>query len=252
MLQQLLDVKTDRPAMISFVGAGGKTTAIMTLSREMSHLRRLITTTTAFFIPDSTLWDELVVAPELQPSGTYALDAGKAIVWGGFLGQDNKLLGVPLEALQQVYTSRRFDVILVEADGSKRRPIKAPMDHEPVIPETTTMVIGVIGLSALNKPVNQRWVHRVESFRAITDTQSDELIRPEHVVTLVMATNGLFKGTPSQAVKVLLLNQADTVQDIHLGKRVIQLLNKRNAGIEKCILTSFDSKTCTLVWGERH
>jgi probable selenium-dependent hydroxylase accessory protein YqeC len=35
--------------------------------------------------------------------------------------------------------------ILNEADGSRMRPFKAPAEHEPVIPEETTLVVPVVG-----------------------------------------------------------------------------------------------------------
>ena len=43
------------------------------------------------------------------------------------------------------------DYVLVEADGAKRFPLKAPAAHEPVIPDETRLVIAVAGLSGVGK-----------------------------------------------------------------------------------------------------
>ena len=43
------------------------------------------------------------------------------------------------------------DLLLVEADGSRRRPLKVPAVHEPVIPSFADMVVGVIGLDCIGK-----------------------------------------------------------------------------------------------------
>ncbi len=50
--------------------------------------------------------------------------------------------------------------MIIEADGARKLPIKAPAEHEPVIPEFVNTVITVIGLSGLGKPLTEEWVHR--------------------------------------------------------------------------------------------
>jgi probable selenium-dependent hydroxylase accessory protein YqeC len=45
----------------------------------------------------------------------------------------------------------RADIIVIEADGAHRRPLKFPGDNEPVILDETDIVIAVSGLDALGK-----------------------------------------------------------------------------------------------------
>ena len=40
------------------------------------------------------------------------------------------------------------DLVLIEADGSKRLPCKVPADHEPVLLPESDIVVAVLGLSA--------------------------------------------------------------------------------------------------------
>ncbi len=47
---------------------------------------------------------------------------------------------------------RKYDVVLVEGDGSHHRPIKIPADYEPVIPENTDEIFVVMGLCAVGRP----------------------------------------------------------------------------------------------------
>ena len=47
------------------------------------------------------------------------------------------------------------DIVLIEADGAKGMPCKVPAEHEPVIWETSDIVIGVMGMSALGKPLQE-------------------------------------------------------------------------------------------------
>ena len=48
-----------------------------------------------------------------------------------------------------------YDVVLVEADGSKHFPIKIPNDNEPVIPQNVNEIFIVMGLNALGRPVGE-------------------------------------------------------------------------------------------------
>lgn len=52
--------------------------------------------------------------------------------------------------------AQSWDFVLVEADGSRRLPVKAPAVYEPVIPPGTDLVVGVIGLDALAVPWTAR------------------------------------------------------------------------------------------------
>ena len=53
------------------------------------------------------------------------------------------------------------DFLIIEADGAKMLPLKAPASHEPVILKNTTMVVGVAGIDSLFKSIN-KICHRPE------------------------------------------------------------------------------------------
>lgn len=252
MFRDLIGAGDSKSAVISFVGAGGKTTALFSLSKELTHQKRLITTTTAIYQPVPSLRDILVIRPNLLLGlDMRGIMPDSVTVWGRSLSPEDKLLGVSAECLKQVYQAGLFDVVLVEADGSKRKPIKAPLYHEPVVPSFSTAVVGVVGLSSLNKPVNDQWVHRVQQFMQLTKIREGELIQSKHLVRLITHANGLFKDIPSTAEKILVLNQADSEWDKNQGMKVIEQLKEKNASVDKFILTSFNAETCKLIWGKR-
>ena len=58
-------------------------------------------------------------------------------------------------------TGSSCDVMLIEADGAKRKPLKVPADWEPVIPDFADVVVSVIGLDCLGKPICET-AHRAE------------------------------------------------------------------------------------------
>ena len=75
-----------------------------------------------------------------------------------------------------------FDVVLIEADGSKRRAIKGWNDTEPVIHPRTTKTVGLISTRTLGKPVNEAWVHRPERFLNITTAKMNKPLRLTHII----------------------------------------------------------------------
>ena len=83
--------------------------------------------------------------------------------------------GLPYETLADL-----ADFVLVEADGSRRRPLKAHARHEPVIPPCTRQVICVVGLSGLHRPVSEV-VHRPELFCPLVGCTPEDEATPERV-----------------------------------------------------------------------
>ena len=76
------------------------------------------------------------------------------------------------------------DYVLVEADGSKRLPLKAHASHEPVIPANSRKTVCVIGASGLGNPIREV-VHRPELFCAVTGISPEDAATPELVASML-------------------------------------------------------------------
>ena len=121
-------------------------------------------------------------------------------------GPDGRLIspGIPvLEALAEI-----VDHLIVEADGSKRLPIKAPAAHEPVLPPKNRLIIAVAGLSALGQPLFAA-CHRAELAADILGTSLDEPITPKMLAKLLLSKEGQMKDSPDISDIRFFLNQAD-------------------------------------------
>lgn len=198
--------------MISLVGGGGKTSTMFTLAYELAceGKKVLITTTTAIYNPEG------VNNPNI-------------FILGDHVTADGKLKGITLEKADAIFKEGFYDFILVEADGSRGRPIKAPADYEPVIPEATSVVVGVIGMDAFGQPMSSSHVHRSEILAKLTKTNMDNSVDEELIVKLVSEPLGLFKNSPPGSRKILLLNKAintNLEETAHrVGSRVITQCN---------------------------
>ena len=155
----------------AIIGSGGKTTLLRTLSGELPG-QVLLCTSTHFqgYADLPTVLDP--TAADLRK----AL-AAHPIVCAAGRSPTGKLVdcGLPYETLANL-----ADFVLVEADGSRRRPLKAHARHEPVIPPCTRQVICVVGLSGLHRPVSEV-VHRPELFCPLVGCTPEDEATPERV-----------------------------------------------------------------------
>jgi len=208
--------------LLSISGGGGKTSTLYTLA---SHLIRdgatvLITTTTAMFNPqfEKRPLVELVTGDISQlinrtmPAGTI-VTAAKAC-----LNHQKKLKGYEPGEIDRLKHAGCFDYILVETDGSRGLPVKAPDTHEPPVPQSTDIMCGIIGIECLGKPMDTSTVHRPGCFTQTTGLKKNEIITPETLSKLCLAKNGLFKNAPDRSSKIIILNKADTKEQIQSAR----------------------------------
>jgi probable selenium-dependent hydroxylase accessory protein YqeC len=217
---------TGNAAIAAFVGAGGKTSSLFALARYRASLgaRVLVSTTTRILDPEAGSGRQgrgfgpvLRLGDLSDPWSLEAIRAaGPRLVLGASepfraaeaqKGEGPKLYGIdPLcfAALREL-----FDSVLIEADGARGLSIKAPAAHEPVIPPLATAVVGLVGLDALGAPMDARIVHRPELFGPLVGCATGAPITIEHVARLAAAPQGLFKGAPMGAARIILLNKAE-------------------------------------------
>ena len=165
-------LRISRGDVVSFIGSGGKTTSMLTTANELAATgwRVAVTTTTKMGVREK----------ERLTSTVY------------FCGieQGEKLSAPPPGVIDRLCND--FDVVLIEADGSKRRAIKGWNDTEPVIHPRTTKTVGLISTRTLGKPMNEAWVHRPERFLNITTAKMNKPLRLTHIMQAVFHPNGLF------------------------------------------------------------
>lgn len=237
------------PSIISVVGGGGKTSFIFTLAREAADqdLSVLITTTTAMFNPDAFAddrhrpFDRLFTGPaqklaEPQPEKGKILLGAADLIAGG-----KKLKGYEKDALSIAVETSGFDLVLIEADGARMRPVKAPAPHEPVILPASNMVVGCIGLDCLDTPLDETHVHRPEILAQITGMDMNSPITETCLSGLARHERGIFKAAPPSAQRILVLNKADTPELKNRGAGLAQTLSQTPQA-PLCLITRLKDK----------
>lgn len=240
MMYSLLNIEIEAKEMICFVGAGGKTSTMFRLSQELSQKNKnvLITTTTAVYFPEKKSFDNIIIS-EQEDIGIFDGIIGSGItVLGKAISPEGKLLGVNPKFLNTIFLKGMFDFILIEGDGSKGRPVKAPAEHEPVIPSHTTKLVGLVGVDCVGKTVSKENVHRPEHFCRIVGCSEGDLINIEMIGKLIIHNQGLFKATPEQSEKYLILNKVDVESERRIAIDITQQLFKIGFKLEGIVISS--------------
>lgn len=220
-LKDLLNIK--KHDVMSITGAGGKTTLMFTLAEELKYYYKvLVTTTTKIYVPQkgynyiSKSEDEFQYYNKFNNNGIY--------VYGSGVNSENKLIGLSLERLKEQIPY--FHITLIEADGSKKKPIKGWRDNEPVIISDTTKNIGVISIEVIGKEANEQNVHRLEQFLHITGADKGDKINLNHILKLIFHPNGLFKN--AKGSRILFINKVESNENTALAKELINIILKNN------------------------
>ncbi|MHC2994621.1 MAG: putative selenium-dependent hydroxylase accessory protein YqeC [Candidatus Atribacteria bacterium] len=210
-------------AFISLVGAGGKSTLFRRLAEELSRQKKriILTTTTKMFawqlspfIKEDNLFEgkeEDIIQRKVEKYFFTAGQRGEAVIVRDRKEGERgtKFCGPSSEGLDKWWHLGLADFFLVEADGAQEKPLKAPAFHEPVIPSSTTDVIGVIGIEAVNLPLKEENVFRAQIFAKITGIKLGDKIGIEALTALVCHPQGLFKGASRNCKCHLFINKVD-------------------------------------------
>ncbi len=208
VLSDLLDLPP-RP-LISIVGAGGKTTTMYTLASELAqHGNRVITTTTTnIYFPKQGETDTLIVATEtsllLKMVNAAWKQHHRVTVAGRAIGA-GKIAGLQPDQPYELLMKSGADVVIVEADGARHKMIKAPAEHEPVVPPETNVALLMMSAEAINQPLSGEIAHRPECVAAVLGINQGDILTPVLVARLMMSEEGGMKNIPEGAMVYLLI-----------------------------------------------
>jgi molybdenum cofactor cytidylyltransferase len=137
--------------------------------------------------------------------------AGVVLVASGRI-HEGRLAGPLPEILEQLagIASRIGAPLLIEADGARMLPLKAPADHEPAVPDFVNTIVVLAGLSGLGRPLSGEWVHRPERFSELSGLPLGAEITVEALERVLRHPEGGLKAAPPGSRRLVLFNQADT------------------------------------------
>ncbi|MDR3574938.1 MAG: selenium cofactor biosynthesis protein YqeC [Anaerolineaceae bacterium] len=232
-MEILRALRVNTKTRMAFVGAGGKTTALFQLAHQIKP-KVIACASTHLGKGQLSLADHHFIYDHQGQYHKTDLQnlTGVILFTGPPVENGERTSGLTPEILLELKSlADELDIaLLIEADGSRRLPIKAPADYEPAVPAWANSVVVVEGLSSLGKPLNSEWVHRLQIFSSITGLQPEQPIQMENILSLLVHPQGGLKNIPQDARRIALLNQADTaILQASAGSVIPELLEAYDA-----------------------
>ena len=231
LISEALDLK--EKAFISLVGAGGKSTIFFLLARELSKKKKkiILTTTTHMFTRQLSPFittknlieinDEKIMEDNIKKYFHQNKNGEIVLVHHRIKEKEGeKVAGPPPLYLGNWWNSGLADYFIVESDGAAGRPVKAPASHEPVIPLSTTDLVGVIGIDALGLSLLEENVFRSEIFSRLTGLNLREKVGIEALSLLICHPEGLFKGAPPGCRRHLFINKVEDSKGLKMAEEL--------------------------------
>ena len=234
------------PVKLAAVGAGGKSSFLFALANEIPG-KCIVTTTTHISIDQSNsgdislssddplLFEKVISSPDNSVIVIIGTDQGKERVNG-----PNEEI---LTQLQQLCEKEKIS-ILVEADGSKKLPLKAFGEHEPAVPEWVDVVVHVIGWNAIGKQVNDASIFRVDRYCELAGQQIGDIIDFSSIGNMIKHDNGGKKTIKNHHRSIIFFNQCPTNMkiDLSIESEIYSLLLHHHSVIFGNISTSNDNQ----------
>ena len=235
-----------RGDVVAFVGAGGKSSAILQLAGELggAGVPVLVVPTTKMLVSEAEKVGPVLISErgdDLRSKVEEALAGGRAAVAGSAILSKKRIGGVEPAWISAL--APEGGVTLVEADGSRRRPLKGTASHEPLLPESVSLVVAVGGMRALGKPVDEALVHRPEVFSKLTGVGWGHTIDARAFARALLAG---FHNIPGGARRAALLTDVEPGRSMSDASTVSRELWR--GGVHKVILSSLPSEIPGQVW----
>jgi len=216
--------------VIAFVGAGGKTTALFRLADELAaqDKRVIVTTTTRLAVSQVEAHRRALLrydnSRDFLTRVRAALAAHPRVLIVGENVESDKIAGVPPAFIDELAALDAVDAVLYEADGARMLPFKAPAEHEPVLANSTRLLVPVIGITAIGAPLDDAHVHRAEIVARLAGARLGEPVTPTTIARVLAHPQGRLKGKPRGARAIALINQIENETQLDAARALARLL----------------------------
>ena len=193
--------------VVSFIGAGGKTSLLVSLGYELAEAgwRVLATTTTRIESDQLSLFPCAMPADSSPRAISLALNEKQFVLLHDELS-GGRVYGPGPDWAGRALDSVDSDILLVEADNAEGMPFKAPAVGEPRIPPETTLVVAVASLRALGKPLNAEHVYNPEPMMAKYGFVENSPVKSPWLAQVLRDEDLGLKGVPTGARVMIFLN----------------------------------------------
>lgn len=239
-LEEALEIRPGE--VISLVGGGGKTSIMFALAKELALAGGCVvtTTTTKIFEPLPTETPLVIVEKdetELLSRFLRSVSYYCHVTLASERLASGKLAGIRPGLVEKLTGMEAVSHVIVEADGAARRPLKAPNDTEPVIPDRTSLVVAVVGVDAVGSSLNEKEVFRASIAAGLLGLPLGAALSTADIATLITHRQGITKGSPENARIIPFINKVDRDGGLAQGRELArEILAVGHPGIKYVLL----------------
>ena len=213
--------------IVAIIGAGGKHTLMYRLSQELVDAGQhvvLTSTTNLHRNSDYARLSTILASndPKWQATLKALLNDHRRAVLANHKHDPDLYGGFGAQIATQIRSTAPDAVVLVKADGARKRLLKAAADHEPVYPDHVDICILVLSLNSIGKPLNNANAHRLERIQSLSGLEPGATISTRTLVDVIGTKGGYADRMPKGIRKVLYLSSCITPEDMANAKEIIE------------------------------
>jgi probable selenium-dependent hydroxylase accessory protein YqeC len=228
---------------VSFVGAGGKKTAMAELVREGTERDRSVGYTTTTHMPPPDV--PLVVAHRSEIVERVQKHTPPVAFASRWVKRPErvpeKVRGFEPGVVDSLVGT--FDWLAVKADGARQREFKTPGADEPVVPDRTTLVVVVASVQAVDEPLTAKRVHRPELTADLAGLAVGDKLTPAAAGAVLASEDGGLRKVPTGSDAVVMVNKADSRSARETATTVVEQTLSRSSRFAHGLVTSFRTET---------
>lgn len=206
--------------LVSIVGAGGKTSLMYGLGREIACAGEpaLVTTTTKIMYPvasDCAEAAEVVLGDETDETAGRigrALGAqegakpGRMVV-AGKTRLDSKIAGFSPAFVDALHQGNPAWSVIAECDGARGKSLKVPREEEPPLAASTDLYVVVAGADCLGKPIAAEEIFEPEAVARLAGVELSATVGAGVLAKSVLSESSYIGRKPPRARCCVFINK---------------------------------------------